>query len=176
MATSSVVDGVLDGEACAVKDSFADLDLAAAGYSILFDASWVHRRPQAVDVAARPPWSVARTEPELAAWAAAAGVPGSIGPQLLDVPGVRFLFVADGGEIVAGAALNTTDDVVGVSNVFAAGVPEGEVWAGLTALLDERFPARNQVGYEREPHLEAAQRSGFAVLGPLRVWHRPGSG
>jgi hypothetical protein len=168
-----VLEGVAHDAACAVKDSFADLDLTADGFSPLFDASWIGRRGRLADGQVRLPWSVVRTEEELAAWSGAVGSPGGFGPALLGDPSVQLVLVREGGEIVAVAALNRSDDVVGVSNVLAVGIDPDDLWADLIALLDERFPGRAHVGYERGRDLEAARGGGFRVLQPLRVWSRP---
>ena len=40
-----VLSGIDTGEGCSVKDSFADLDLVAAGFRPLFRAQWLAREP-----------------------------------------------------------------------------------------------------------------------------------
>ncbi|TFV66228.1 UNVERIFIED_ORG: hypothetical protein E4P37_07335 [Bacillus sp. AZ43] len=170
LSAAVVLEGVPEDAACAVKDSFGDLDLA--GFTRLFEASWIARRPRG----GRPTgltWSVIRTAEELAAWADAVGSPGGFGPALLADDSVRLLHLRGGGAV---AALNTSDDVVGISNVVAAGADEDQVWAGVAAMMDEEFPERLQVGYERGNDLAAALRAGFEVLGPLRVWDRRAPG
>jgi len=41
-------------EHCSVADSFGALDLSAAGFELLFDATWVHRAPLAEPTGAMP--------------------------------------------------------------------------------------------------------------------------
>ncbi|GHE14501.1 hypothetical protein GCM10010339_85430 [Streptomyces alanosinicus] len=43
-----------------VKDSFADLDLAGAGFKVLFDAQWIHRKPSAPTTSPDLSWDVVR--------------------------------------------------------------------------------------------------------------------
>jgi hypothetical protein len=146
-----------------VKDSFACLELP--GYEVLFEAQWlVHRAPRAGETSLT--WSAVSAAEE---WAAAAGLEGIIRAPLLDDPDIRILAgrQPDGGPIVAGAILNATGDVVGLSNVF------GEAqWRELPAVAAAVFPGRPIVGYEHGDALEEALAAGFAPLHPLRIWVR----
>lgn len=153
--------------AAAVKDSFARLDLAPAGFRVLFDAEWfVHRAPRAGETALT--WSEA---PSLDEWTAAAGLDGIIRAPLPDDPAIRILAGrrAAGGAVAAGAILNATGDVVGLSNVFSAAPG---VWRDLPAVAAGAFPGRAIVGYERADALAEAVDAGFAPVHPLRVWLR----
>jgi hypothetical protein len=160
---SAAVEDVLAHAPGSVKDSFARLDLP--GYEVLFEARWlVHRSPLAGETSLV--WSAVSAVEE---WASAAGLDGIILPSLLDDPDVRLMAARqrDGGPIAAGAILNATGDVVGLSNVF------GEVlWRDLPAVAAAVFPGRPIVGYERGDALGEAVAAGFAPLHPLRVWVR----
>ncbi|MFK0044453.1 hypothetical protein ACIQU4_10155 [Streptomyces sp. NPDC090741] len=172
---------------CSVKDSFAVLDLAPAGFEVLFGAEWIHRpgdgpAPAASAAASSAAaaashalaWARVADAGELAAWEAAWGGGESTGlfhPGLL-TPEIAFLAgrAAD-GRILAGAAANRTGSVVGLSNVFTAdGTPDDEAWAGARAAVADLWPGLPVVGYESGADLDTALRHGFTPLGPLRVW------
>ena len=57
-------------EGCSVKDSFACLDLDAAGFRPLFRAEWVVRQPAKGRRAAPRGWSAVTTEAKLRGWEA----------------------------------------------------------------------------------------------------------
>ncbi|WP_237291358.1 hypothetical protein [Streptomyces sp. Sge12] len=159
-----------DSPGCSVKDSFADLDLAGAGFEVLFEAQWIHRPagaplPAAEAEAGGPEWSEVTDAAELAGWEAASG--GVFRPELLG-EGTVFLAGRAGGRIVAGAVASTGGGVVGVSNVF------GAAWAGVLCAVAVRWPELDVVGYEHGEDLEAALRAGFTPIGPVRVWLRAG--
>jgi hypothetical protein len=98
-------------------------------------------------------------------WERAWGEPlGLFVPALLAE--VQFLAARSGGRIVAGAILNRSGDVVGISNVF------GGDWAGAVATATRLYPGLALVGYAAGNDLAAARRQGFDVIGPLRVWMR----
>ncbi|MFB7255858.1 hypothetical protein [Streptomyces nojiriensis] len=171
----SVVRGVdTASPGCSVKDGFADLDLAGAGFEVLFEAQWIHRPagaplPRAEGEAAGLEWSEVADAEELAAWEAAFDGGESTGgdrrfrPALLR-DGIVFLAGRAGGRIAAGAVASTGGGVVGVSNLF------GAAWAGVLGAARDRWPELDVVGYEHGEDLEAAVRCGFAPIGPLRVW------
>ncbi|MER7461342.1 hypothetical protein [Streptomyces sp. NPDC097981] len=160
---------------CSVKDSFAALDLAPAGFEVLFGAEWIHRPAEAPAPAASAlAWSRVADAGELAAWEAAWDGEESTGlfhPALLTPEIAFFAGRSADGRIVAGAAANRAGGVVGLSNVFTAdGTSDDEAWAGaLTAVLD-LWPGLPVVGYEAGDDLDTAVRHGFGPLGPLRVW------
>jgi len=72
--------------------------------------------------------------------------------------------------IVAGAIANRSATVAGLTNVFSAVGDLDAAWCGSVAAVAEHVGDLPLVGYERGDDLEAAQRYGFALLGPLRVW------
>ena len=75
------------------------------------------------------------------------------------------------GRVVAGAVATRSEQVVGVSNVFAAGGrPEDAAWPLVLEAVHRLFPDLPVVGYEHGEALAAALRHGFEPIGPLRVW------
>ncbi|MFB9233943.1 hypothetical protein ACFFWC_00080 [Plantactinospora siamensis] len=157
------------GAGASVKDSFAALDLAGAGFTVLFDAEWLHRAPGGPAAVVRRPAVPVTTPAALAGWAAAHGGGDVFRPGLLADPTVTLLAMYDAeGAVAGGAAVNRTGPVAGVSNVFAVTATPDEVWA---AVLD-RFPDVPLVGYESGADLAPPLRLGFRTVGPLRVWLR----
>jgi hypothetical protein len=157
-----------------VKDSFAVLDLTPASFRIRFSAEWIVH-PARVSGGAPSSssssfaWSRVDDAIGLRAWEAAWGEgAGTFRPTLLDQ--LCVLRGERDGVLVAGAILNRSESVVGVSNFF---VSTGDPVAAWSSLLDEiavRFAELAIVGYESGETLEVALRSGFRSIGPLRVW------
>ncbi|MFF3932931.1 hypothetical protein [Streptomyces hirsutus] len=158
-----------------VKDSFADLDLALAGFQVLFDAQWIHRPAGAPAAAADLAWDAVRSPKMLRAWALAwdggAGNADLFRPELLDDPATFVLAgrSAD-GHVVAGAVASRSDQVVGISNVFAREGSGDAVWPVALNAVHGLFPGLPVVGYEHGEGLNAAIRHGFEAIGPLRIW------
>ena len=162
-----------------IKDSFAAMDLAAASFRVLFSAEWIARAPAVTprasvvaDSGVR--WSAVADAEALVAWEFAwssDGVArGLFPPGLLDASELVVLRGDRDGTLVAGAVVNVSQRVVGVSNVFAStGDPVG-TWAGCLAEVSDRFPELPIVGYESGAALDVARRVGFRPVGPLRVW------
>ena len=141
-----LLDRIDAGPGCSIKDSFADLDLAGHGFSVLFRAEWIHR-PSTVDLPSGG-WEYV--------------------PLLWDGPDIVRL----GGMPGSGVTGNRTGNVVGLSNLDDGGWADLG-WIGAVRGLARCFPGLDLVGYERGDDLAAARRVGFVSLGPLRVWHRP---
>ncbi|MBT2481087.1 hypothetical protein J7E94_23300 [Streptomyces sp. ISL-94] len=166
-----------DSPGCSVKDSFAGLDLAGAGFEVLFDARWIHRPAGAAPAGhtSRLDWSAVTTAEELEAWEAAWDGEESGGlfrPALLTE---RFAFLAGraDGRIVAGAVANADAGVVGLSNLFAHDAGDTDAaWTGALAAIAARWPDLDVVGYETGDALYTALRHGFSAIGPLRIWLR----
>jgi hypothetical protein len=161
---------------CSIKDSFASLDMTAYGFGVLLDAQWI-----VYQASAAPPssdgagWEVVQDGAGLAAWERAwAGSdrpPGVFRPELLDQDPVTVVAACVGGGVVAGAVLNRSSMVVGISNFFTRDSGAAS-WAGCLALAATLFPRSTFVGYESGQRLVAAQTHGFEAVGPLRVWIR----
>ncbi|MEV0650751.1 hypothetical protein AB0I28_36405 [Phytomonospora sp. NPDC050363] len=167
LEAAEVLDGIDSSPGCSVKDSFADLDLSAHGFEVLFEAEWIGRSSAApLPAGDALEW---RRAGELAEWEAAwsgGEATGLFTPRLLDDPSVLILEGRDDDGIKAGAVLNRGGGAVGVSNVFGDGL------AGATRASADLLGATALVGYESGDDLDAALRVGFRSLGPLRVWLR----
>jgi hypothetical protein len=158
-----------------VKDSFADLDLTGAGFQMLFEARWIHRSASAPATAPALAWDVVGAPDELRAWALAwdggDGNEDLFRPELLDDPAT---FVLAGrradGEVVAGAVASLSDQVVGISNIFALDGGPDVAWPVVLDAVHRLFPTSPVVGYEHGDDLAVAVRHGFEPVGPLRIW------
>jgi hypothetical protein len=157
-----------------VKDSFADLDLAGAGFRVLFEAEWIHRPAGTPVPAPDLAWDVVGDPNTLRAWALAwddgGGDADLFGPGVLADPET---FVLSGksadGRVVAGGVASRSDHTVGVSNVFG---PPDTAWPLVLHAVGRLFPTLPVVGYEQGDDLAVALRYGFETVGPLRVWVR----
>jgi hypothetical protein len=165
------------GAGSSVKDSFATLDLAGAGFDVLFDAVWIVRPAHLPLPTVRSglAWERVDRPEDLRAWSVDHGAGSIISPALLDEPSVAILAGRDrDGRRIAGAIATERDAAVGISNVFAAGDDADAAFASAfvnaTAAIAERFPTRPIVGYLSDTRLDAATAAGFATVGPLRVW------
>ena len=154
---------------CSVKDSFADLDLASRGFEQLFDARWIYRVPP-VGAERATGWTGVSAEGEFAQWLQTWGLVDVLPEALLRDQRVRVLQRKRAEDVLAGAVLNRTGSVVGLSNVFSLNVSLDELWADLVVLAAQEFPSCPIVGYERGEHLDAAMETGFNDLGGLRAW------
>ena len=145
-----------DGPGASVKDSFADLDLAPFGYSVLFDATWIHR-PAGHD------------EPVLV-WTLAPGSLPAVRGTSEDV--AVLIAPALGARVALNRSGSGTAQVVGISNVDAADGDPVDVWRDLSALARATFGPLPLVGYEADDGLPPALAAGFTTTGPLRIWVR----
>jgi hypothetical protein len=169
--------------AWAVKDSFAAIDLAPLGFTMLFEAMWAERPATAVRPTARSTdvrWERVSTPAELLAWErawrgdpaepAAPTLANLFRPALLTDPEVLIVAASHQQRIVAGAIANRTGAVVGLSNVFVPNQGAEALWAGCVGMIFDHFPGQALVGYATGQALAYAQACGFAALHPLRVW------
>ena len=158
---------------CSIKDSFASLDLTDHGFRVLFNGQWIIRVPTVTsptDTTTR--WAMVEDAALLARWEQAwrgdGGPTGTFRSELLDDPTVVVLAGhALDGQIVAGAILNRSATVVGISNMFTG--PSAD-WSGCLAMANALFPSTALVGYESGDQLKLAQHHGFETAGPLRIW------
>lgn len=135
---------------CAVKDSFACLDLTGAGFEVLFEATWITRDPEE---GLEPAWSRV-DDPARIDFPAA----------LLDDPSVALW--SDG---VSGVIANRDGAFAGLSNLYTHGDLD-DAWRGATSAVASTFPGLPITGYEHGDDLDAALRNGYTSLGPLRIW------
>ncbi|MFN8493373.1 MAG: hypothetical protein U0350_37590 [Caldilineaceae bacterium] len=174
-------------EGCGVKDSFCVLDLTPLGFEPLFEATWLYR-PATLLPPIEPiqgvQWRRVQEATELRIWERAwrGGTGEETGkepaplflPTLLADKQIVFLAAYQAERIVAGAILNRTGAVVGLSNLFT---PDGDAapwWASCVAASQALLPGLALVGYERGQDLVYAQQCGFEALGPLRIWIKVG--
>jgi hypothetical protein len=69
--------------------------------------------------------------------------------------------------------VNRSGDDIGVSNVESEGeTTEPDLWHWLVAVVGDRYPGLDVVGYESGSMLDAARGAGFTAIGPLRIWVR----
>ncbi|MET8132994.1 hypothetical protein ABZV24_13735 [Streptomyces sp. NPDC005251] len=176
-ALVSRIDTAVPG--ASVKDSFADLDLTEAGFQVLFDAQWFHRPANKAVGPSGLSWDVAGDTDALRDWALAwdegNGNADLFRPELLDDPADFVLagHSAD-GRVIAGAVASRSDQVVGISNVFALDGGPDTAWPFVLDAVHSLFPTLPVVGYEHGDDLAAAVRHGFEPVGPLRIWTHVG--
>ncbi len=159
-----------DDPAFSVKDSFAALDLAGAGLSVLFEADWIRR--QTIGQAQLSPsldWRRIETAEGLSSWQAAwnetpAGAAPIFPEGLLAEPRTVVAAGFDpGGVIRAGGIAHDAAGVVGLTNLFG---DWREAAMGVASLL----PGRELVGYESGEDLKISKSLGFSHCGALRIW------
>jgi hypothetical protein len=158
----------------AVKDSFARLDLAPAGFRLLTEASWI-ARDGAPDGSLS--WDTVTSPGELGDWEAARAAGGSddgpvFRPGLLADPRCTVLACREEDAIIAGAVVYAAGGAAGISNLFSTGLPLARLWAGIQPAVARLHPHLPAVGYEEGASLEAARQAGFHTLGTLRIWIR----
>lgn len=173
VALTNRIDTVTPG--ASIKDSFGDLDLTEAGFQVLFEAQWIHRPASAAATASDLAWDVVGDPDTLRAWALAwddgDGNADLFRPELLDDPSTFVLAgqSADGQPVV-GAVASRSDQVVGISNVFALAGGSDAAWPVVLDAVHWLFPTLPVVGYEHGNDLAVALRHGFEPVGPLRIW------
>lgn len=170
-----------------LKDSHSRFDLAALGFSVLFEAEWIWRDPGpavAGSSSSRLSWVKLTTPSSLAEWErawcgdarneAGASRARQFPDSLLASPDHAFFAGLLEGKVLAGGIANRSPGVVGLSNVFSPPELLEESWAALVRALSAAFPGAPIVGYERGADLSLAKAAGFAAIGQLRLWCRPG--
>jgi hypothetical protein len=162
----------------AIKDSFRSLDLTNRGFDLLFEALWLARDP--VGSTGRPSADAVfvRDATELAEWEAAwrleedtTDLPPRLFPEnLLIEPDIGFVALRREGRIVAGAAVNSSADVVGMTNLFTGGAPADSVARAVAETISMRFPGLPIVDYETADRARELEGAGFRTVAPLAVW------
>jgi hypothetical protein len=147
---------------------------------LLFEAEWIACTPAPAGPAGPGlSWDAVTDARDLSPWHRAwaqrdiAGRP-LFRPELLADPGCAILACRREGNLVGGVITYTAREVTGISNLFGAGVPAGQLWASALQAVAVRRPGLPVVGYEHGTDLAAARQAGCQVLGPLRIWtHDP---
>ncbi len=173
--TVAQVMGCLGGRPPAgVKDSFALLDLAGEGMSLLFTADWLHRPGASAATGWPGSWRVVESPEQLAEWTGHHDTRDVLIPGLLARGHVKVLArYASSGDMVGGAVARLGSGVVDISNWWQS--PGAALdWEELTSAVGFLWPERAQVGYARGESRDAAVQAGFVAVGPLRVFANPG--
>lgn len=164
---------------CSIKDSFSRLDLTPYGFRVLFEADWVVRLgPPPPVPSGGPKWERVVRSGELAkwedAWRAENGPKDMFRAEILDHASVAVVTAYWHDAVVAGAILNCSSTVVGISNVLVGPGADLDPWPGCLALAGELFPGKPVVGYESGESFLQAEGNGFQTVGSLRVWLNDG--
>lgn len=164
----------------AVKDSFARIDLAPAGFRVLAEASWIARDGAPAGPDGGLSWDAVTSPGDLGGWEAAWAADGSSSsdgpvfrPGLLADPRCTVLACRQEDAIIGGAVVYAAEGTAGISNLFSTGLPLARLWAGIWPAVARLHPHLPAVGYEESTGLEAARQAGFRALGTLRIWIRP---
>lgn len=173
---------------CAVKDSFARLDLSRHGFRALFEADWLWRDPaEALPPPSPLDWRAVDSPALLAAWEASwwreadpqAGPtrPRLFPAALLQRPDLLFVAGHDGPRLVAGGVWSRTQApgagaVLGLACCFGSEGDDRSVRVALLRAATHWCPGLPQVGYESGAEAEHARACGFQPVGRLRVWVR----
>ena len=167
-----VAEQLRDRPACSVKDSYACLDLADAGFRVLFEARWLACTEPDASAARVDAWRVVHDAAGFDAWVEAHGDADMLRPSLLDDDHTR-LWVHDSRP--AGFVAHRTSKVVAVSNSFGDLDP-ADLWRQMVTLARRGWGARGDrltvVAYESTADLAAPRSAGMMPIGPLRVWLR----
>ena len=95
--------------------------------------------------------------------------------ELLADPRCAVLACRRDDNLIAGVITYAAGQVTGISNLFGAGLPDGQLWPSVLHAVAARRPDLPIVGYEHGTDLACARQAGCQALGPLRVWaHDPG--
>ena len=159
-----------------VKDGFCQLDLQPLGLLKLFEACWIWMdldRPIAPPVG----WQRIEHASDLEAWELAWADGGSpsnarIFPAaILNDNAVAILGRRTADGFSAGCIANRSEQVIGLSNVFAT---DGDLkYCHAAAAAANAFAGgRALVGYDRDLPLDEALACGFQAVGKLRIWLR----
>ena len=168
-----VVGRIDPGDGASIKDSWSRLDLTTEDFARLLVGEWlwldtpdpgtdgrVWRRIDAREFTA---WT--------GAWARDPEDAAILRPGLLDEPGVHVLAATDDEDrFAAGAIVNVTAPVAGVSNTFSRDADDTRTWRGVTRAVHELVGAMPIVGWEAGEGVGAAVDAGGERLGPLTVW------
>lgn len=145
LTPAAVLAGTEPGPDRSVKDSFADVDLTADGFTVLLEGSWLWRGAARSASSGRGwTWSVSRTGDMTARDAA--------------------------GQTVASCNATRSGAVVGITNADAPGVDDVVAWREIAAGVATFAPNAPLVAWEPEAGVAVAVAAGFVVTGPMRVW------
>lgn len=163
---------------CAIKDSFAALDLIQLGFRVLIEGSWIHHDapPGRPDKAL---WSRISDDGALAAWEDAwrGDEPDDAKriflKSLLARPDVAIFAARRDGAIVAGCIVNRDAGCAGFTNLFAEQDAHA-LRAGAVSCAREFANGLPLVGWATDKEIDNYQEIGFRTIAPMRVWTREG--
>ena len=154
-----------------VADSYADLDLP--GFTLLFEATWLHRAPAPSGRRAAGSWVALRTPELLTLWSERHDYVGVLPPAVLDHRAFAVLGRFDEGELVGGAVVHAGPGSVDLSNTWAAPGRTMD-WEELVDVAQGLHPGHALTCYAHGEELSGLLGAGFEPVGPQRVWV-PGS-
>jgi hypothetical protein len=170
IAAARVVRAVAPFAHGTVADSFGDLALAAAGFDVLIDATWLRRDPEPQPADVLPTgWSVVDDAQALAEWAVAHDYVGVLTPVVLEDERFRVLACHRDGRLVGGAVTHDGGAALGLSNTWGTGSAE---WTDVLHAVSALHPGRPVTAYATGAERDAMIAAGFVPLGPQRVWRR----
>ena len=161
---------------CSIKDSFAIMDLSGTGFRVMFEADWIIHAAEPAPATEQIGLEWQRVEEASmlrrweTAWSGDEAPTASFLPALLGHPDMVMLSGYASNQLVAGAIINRSASVVGLSNVFSCTAELTQAYAGCLAQVANYFPGMPIVGYETGVALAAAQAQGFRSIGKLIVW------
>ncbi|HEV2797401.1 MAG TPA: hypothetical protein VGV65_07240 [Nocardioides sp.] len=169
---SEVLAAVVDRPSVGVADSFASLDLAEHGFTLLFEAHWLRLDTGRAPAASVVPdhWSRVTSSGQLATWSDLHDYAGVL-TDALNHPRFEILARHRGPEMIAGAVLHDAGDSIGLSNIWSLEDVAGDI-ASVLAIARTAHPGRPVTTYARGEELDILVGNGFQVLGPHRVWAR----
>ena len=153
-----------------IKDSFADLDLTAAGFRLAIEGQWFAGEPAAGQKRAHE-WEVVRLPEDLSLWEQAWSEESGhriFKESLLNDSRIRFWMQRQAGEIIAGCISFAPGPVIGLSNWFSQGAESVFDRNILDAVQHEG--AHRPVVFWAADGDAAFSASGLKALGKLRVW------
>jgi len=160
-----------------VKDSYADLDLASNGFSILFEAEWiVYSDLDYITPKDYSGWKIIKNKVDFEKWNSAWLKKNSTGKEftlsLLFDKDTHFLGRFLRGEITNGAILYKSNGVFGLSNAFSTTKIDNKMYQDIVCLTRKKISLLPIVGYEREMDLKSAIEAGFESIGHFKVWSK----
>jgi len=159
-----------------IKDSYANLDLSDQGFRCAIEGQWiVSGGEQRSDTRIPPDVSILwpKERHGIEAWIQSSGITAIDVDRFLGSPravrSVALVALLKAERIQAGAIINASERVLGISNVFSLD-PELDMWPLLKAAIRRRVGHALLVGWEAGEALEAACAAGFEAVHPMRVW------
>lgn len=152
-----------------IKDSFADLDLAALGFSMAIEGQWFADEPSSRQELAADAWEIARRPEDLSLWEKAWS--GNTEDRifkdsLLADPRIRFWLLRRQGEIAAGCISFESVGAMGLSNWFSRR-QESAFDLGIMPAIAGSATQKPIVFWAAD---DETAIPGFKPLGRLRVW------